>query len=50
MKDHPPVSLRSVPPLSRFAREGGRRPIVGAALLRRPLVWAAPGLTLAIIS
>ena len=42
MKDHPPVSLRSFPPLSRFAWEGERRQRGGAALAQRPLGWAVP--------
>ncbi|KAB2890733.1 MAG: general secretion pathway protein J, partial [Burkholderiaceae bacterium] len=39
---HPPETLRVFPPLShRLAmRAGGRRQRGGAALARRPLVWA----------
>ncbi|MDR6212364.1 hypothetical protein [Paracidovorax wautersii] len=39
--EHPPVSLRSFPPLShgRAMREGGRRQRGGAALARRLLAW-----------
>jgi len=36
MKQHPPESLRAFPPLSRFARAGGRSQCGGAALARLP--------------
>ena len=45
MKDvkHPPVSLRSFPPLSHRCamRAGGRPQRGGAALAREPLAWSS---------